>query len=69
MNLNQMLIEIMVKEQQERLLENARLGRLYSITRAHSKSPGLLGKIALRAAKLMISTGDRIKTRYEPAIQ
>lgn len=70
MNLNYVVIEMLVKEQQERLLENARLARLYSIApKSRGRTPGVVGRIALRAAQLMISTGDRIKTRYEPAIQ
>lgn len=70
MDLNHMVIEMLVNERQERLLENARMAELYSIAHeARSKSPGTVGRIALRAARLMISTGDRIKTRYEPAIQ
>ena len=69
MSLNLMVIEMLIKEQQERLLEDARLSRLYSIApRDRSKTPGMVGRIALRTAQLMISAGDRIKTRYEPAI-
>jgi len=61
MDLNYMVIEMLSKERQERLLENARMARLYSIApRAGSKAPGMVGRIALRAARLMISTGDRM---------
>ena len=69
MDLNHMIIEMLVKERNERLLENAKLASLYSISpRARNKSPGMIGRIALRAAKLMIYAVDRIKARYEPAI-
>ena len=69
MDLNHMIIEMLVKERNERLLENAKLASLYNIApSARNKSPGMIGRIALRAARLMIYAGDRIKTRYEPAI-
>ena len=69
MDLNHLVIEMLVKERHERLLEDAKLASLYSIApRARNKNPGMIGRIALRAARLMISAGDRIKTRYEPAI-
>jgi len=69
MDLNHVVIEMLVKERNERLLENAKLASLYNIApRARKKGPGMVGRIALRAARLMIYAGDRIKTRYEPAI-
>ena len=70
MDLNHMIIEMLANERQERLLENARLTRLYRLTsEARRRTPSMIGRIALKAASLMISAGDRIKTRYEPAIQ
>ena len=69
MDLNHVVIEMLVKERNEKLLEEAKLDSLYSIApRARNKSPGMIGRIALRAARLMIYAGDWIKARYEPAI-
>ena len=75
MNMNQIILEMLVKEQQQRLLEGARLSAYYRLAKENLRksperaTPGMAGKIAMRAAAWMISLGERIKTRYEPAVQ